>query len=358
MKKESQNILSNFSLEDMEKFKIFNSIMQQSQQKAVITLRVFFDEHCHIIKETRSNAYYKSVVLTSKHFMDYFGPQRAIQTIGLKEIENFVSYLQKKVIKGYPVYYRTLKAAFNKALDWGYISENYFKKIKLPKRQKVNPAYISYGQLSTILFQITIEVVRDITLTAFYTGMRLSELVNLDWKNVDLISRRITVGDEDFTTKGRNQRYIPICDELYEVFVRLSVQGSTRTIPNIHHLKKSTKAKRNVFCKSNGFKFTGDFFSKNFKRACVSAGIDKSIHFHSLRHSFASNLAQNGVSLYVIKELLGHSSITTTEIYSHLNIDSLREAMKTFDTPLMKKQSFLREITFKETVNKRMKVGG
>ena len=55
--------------------------------------------------------------------------------------------------------------------------------------------------------------------------------------------------------------------------------------------------------------------------------MDESIHFHTLRHSFASSLAQKGVNLYVIKELLGHSSISTTEIYSHLNVDSLREAV-------------------------------
>ncbi len=63
----------------------------------------------------------------------------------------------------------------------------------------------------------------------------------------------------------------------------------------------------------------------------MAADIDGAIHFHSLRHSFASNLAQKGVSLYVIKELLGHSSITTTEIYSHLNMDSLREAVGKLD---------------------------
>jgi integrase len=86
-----------------------------------------------------------------------------------------------------------------------------------------------------------------------------------------------------------------------------------------------------VFGKVNGMAYTGDYFSKRFKRACMSAGISDSIHFHSLRHSFASNLAQKGVSLYVIKELLGHSSISTTEIYAHLNVDTLREAVSMLD---------------------------
>ena len=72
----------------------------------------------------------------------------------------------------------------------------------------------------------------------------------------------------------------------------------------------------------------GDHFSRKFKKACRAASVDERIHFHTLRHSFASRLAQEGVSLYVIKELLGHSSITTTEIYSHLNVESLRGAIE------------------------------
>lgn len=86
-----------------------------------------------------------------------------------------------------------------------------------------------------------------------------------------------------------------------------------------------------VFSKTKGEKFTGDYFSKRFKQACKSAEMDKGFHFHSLRHSFVSNFAQQGVSLFTVKELLGHSSISTTEIYSHLNMNNLREAIMVLD---------------------------
>ena len=88
-----------------------------------------------------------------------------------------------------------------------------------------------------------------------------------------------------------------------------------------------------VFCKENGFPFSGNYVSKTFKNACRAVGIDEGIHLHNLRHSFASNLVQKGVSLYTIKALLGHSSITTTEIYSFLNMDSLKEAIEKFNSP-------------------------
>jgi len=336
MGNEIQNIISKFSLEDMEKLKVLFSIMPQAEQKEVVTLRVFAEEYSNLIKQNRSVAYYKSVVNSFKHLTDFFGLQKSIQSIGLKEVENFLTYLQRKVVKGNCVYYRTLKAAFNKAIDWGYVKENYFIKVKLPKRQKVNPAYINNEQLAAICEKIIHQVVKAVTVFAFSTGMRLNEIVNLRWKNVNLTTRIITVGDEEFTTKGRNQRYIPISDEALTSI--LSQRERTKAIPI---------GNRYVFAKPNGEPFTGDYYSKIFKQACTDAGIDRSIHFHSLRHSFASNLVQKGVSLYTIKELLGHSTITTTEIYSHLNMDSLKEAIEMLNQPPLN-PLLGKERTFKE----------
>jgi site-specific recombinase XerD len=384
-----RNILQKFSIEDIEKLKILLSIVPETTQKEVVTLRVFVEEYSNLIKQNRSNAYYKSVENAFKHFTDFFGNQRAIQSLGLKDIENFISHLQKKVTRGYRVYVRTLKAAFSKAVDWGYVKENCFFKVKLPKKQQVNPAFMTSEQLAVISKKIENKTIKDLVTFAFYTGMRLNEIVNLTWRNVDLSKKIITVGDEEFTTKGRNQRYIPICEEVCEALLRMDnvrwlmvnekrekkypstgsgqagksetrnersetqeARGETRKekskkqeaigkkintsnntprILRIHPSRRGECKSKYVFCKINGERFTGDYVSKTFKQACKDAGIDKSIHFHSLRHSFASNLAQSGVSLYTIKELLGHSSIATTEIYSHLNMDSLKDAIRVFD---------------------------
>ncbi len=317
----NNDVLNKFSIEDIEKLKLLFSIIPDVSQKEVVTLRVFAEEYSNFIKQNRSAAYHTSVVLSLNHLTNFFGKQRSIQSIGLKDVENFLTHIQKKVSKGYRVYFRTLKSSFNKAIDWGYVKENYFIKVKLPKKQKVNPGFINSEQLTVISEQLKNEVIKDVVVFAFYTGMRLDEIVNMSWKNVDMAARIITVGDEDFTTKGRNQRYIPICEEALTSI--LSQRERRKVIPIGNAF---------VFCKPNGRPFTGDYVSKKFKRACKAVGIDKAIHFHSLRHSFASNLVQKGVSLYVVKELLGHSSIATTEIYSHLNMDSLKEAIKKLDT--------------------------
>ncbi len=327
---------------------------QNPQTKEVVTLRVFIDEYMYLIKSNRSASYSESVQLSFHHLTAFFDTQRTISSIQLKDIENFLIYLQQKVRKGYVVYFRNLKAAFNKAKDWGYVSENFFTKIKLPKRQKMAPVFINSDQLSVICGWIKSETIKDFVMMGFNTGMRLDEIVNLRWKNVDLQNRVITVGDEEFTTKSRNQRFIPICDEAFEILVRRETGKvkSERTpfrlaerqacvLPFIE--RDASTVRQNslqaslsmtnefVFCKNNDERFTADHYSKEFKKACKAAGMDNAIHFHSLRHSFASNLAQKGVSLYTIKELLGHSSISTTEIYSHLNMDSLREAVKMLD---------------------------
>ena len=328
-----EEILKNISVNDLEKLKLLLSIIPGHERKEVVTLMVFRDEYLNLIKKSRSKSYYTSVNISFDHLADFLSDQFSINSIQAKDIENFLIYLQQKVKKGYRVYYRTLKAAFNKAVEWGYVNMNYFQKVKLPKRQQVNPVFINSEQLSVISDQLKNDVVKNIVVFAFYTGMRLDEIINLTWRNVDLEARIITVGDESFTTKGRNQRFIPICEEVFEILVRRKTRNVRETPSCVLPLKKGGEIFEYVFCKKDGSKYCGNYVSRKFKNACIAAGADQSIHFHSLRHSFASTLVQKGVPLFTIKELLGHSSISTTEIYSHLNMDSLREAVKKLDSP-------------------------
>ncbi|MDP3580988.1 MAG: phage integrase SAM-like domain-containing protein, partial [Ignavibacteria bacterium] len=138
-----EEILKNITMEDLEKFKALFSIMPGNAPKEIVTLRVFVDEYCDLIKRNRSHAYYVSVVYAFKHLVEFYGSQKPIQLIGLREVEDFTSFLQQKVKNGFVVYFRNLKAAFNKAKEWEYVKENYFVKVKLPKRQKLAPIFIN-----------------------------------------------------------------------------------------------------------------------------------------------------------------------------------------------------------------------
>ena len=82
-----------------------------------------------------------------------------------------------------------------------------------------------------------------------------------------------------------------------------------------------------IFYRVKGIKLNEDYASKNFKKAVRDSGLNDNIHFHILRHSFASRLIQKGASLFVVKELLGHEDIKATQIYSHLKTENLAEAV-------------------------------
>jgi site-specific recombinase XerD len=331
-----KGLLDKLSIEDVQKLSLLFNINKNDSVNSNVTLRVFCDEYKKLIKNNCSYNYYKSVEVALSHLSKFFSEQEFISSIKQKDIEVFLINLQRYAPNGYRVYFRTLKAAFNKAVDWNYISTNPFTKIKLQKRQTLKPKIISKNELEKILDVIEVPVVRDVVEFAYHTGMRLNEIVNLKWENVDSNNKLIAVGDDEFVTKGKKQRFVPMSRELEKVIkdrmqnLELKIENEKQKRKNdysVISLHRNDKQKY-VFGKESGNTFTGDYFSKRFKRACRAAGIDEGIHFHSLRHSFASNMARGGVSLYVIKELLGHSSIKTTEIYAHLDVESLREAVE------------------------------
>lgn len=305
---------SQFSYEEIQRFRQLINLIDKSVIDAPVTLGFFRNEYEKHIKKNRSAKYLSSVSLAFNHLEKYFKNQRILSAISLRDIELFIDELKMSAPKGYRVYYRNIKAAFNKAVDWGYISINNFVKVKLEKKQRNKPEYLDSVQLSAISCRINSVVVKDAVEVAFYTGIRLGELVNLRWGNVDFENGIITVGDDMFETKARKQRFVPMNESVMDVLGKIKDKSKNET--------------GFIFSKDNGKSFTGDYFSKKFKSACREASVSEKIHWHSLRHSFASNLVMKGVPLYSVKELLGHESISTTEIYAHLNIEELKKAVK------------------------------
>ena len=171
------SLLGKLSIEDFEKLKLLLSLMNEENTRQVVTIRVFAEEYKTFIKNNRSASYLRSVNISLDYLEKFFKQQKVISNINLKDIENFLAYLQqndksdkhnkKRNGNGYVVYFRNLKAAFNKAKDWEYVKENYFLKIKLPKRQRTMPAFINSDQLLAISRQIKNEVVRSFVVLAF-----------------------------------------------------------------------------------------------------------------------------------------------------------------------------------------------
>ncbi len=174
---------------------------------------------------------------------------------------------------------------------------------------------MSEAELILILNKTEDQLLKDIFTTAYYTGMRLNELLNMKWNWIDFTQEVIIIKNtDDFNTKNKRERVIPIHPKVKKIF-----QGYFQ----IANITKNSF----VFFRKSGIKLNGEFISKQFKKAVRAAELNENIHFHSLRHSFASALVQLGVSLYAVKELLGHENIKTTQVYSHLTQSSLSNAV-------------------------------
>ncbi len=283
-----------------------------------VKLSQFVTEYKQFVT-VKSKAYQKSVNLSFNQFQKFLGKDVLLKNIDVRIIESFIHFTYSRTQSGAGLYHRTLKAAFSKALSWGYIGLNPFKQVKLLKQSKLFPAFINEIELSKILEVTNEKYLKVLFTTAFYTGMRLSETINLRMSAINFNERFITVQNTDtFTTKNRKDRIIPICDTLFDTLIKFRPKVININSPNDEYL----------FYRIKGVKLAPDFVSKRFKKSVLAAGINNRVHFHSLRHSTASLLAQRGVSLLVIKELLGHSSLKVTEIYSHLQRSDLTNAIQ------------------------------
>ena len=151
-------------------------------------------------------------------------------------------------------------------------------------------------------------LLRNIVLFAIHTGMRLGEILNLTWDNINFENRLIILFPEQ--TKNGKRHLIPMNKVVYEILKEeesLKVAGC----PYVFH--------------RNGRKVKS--IRDGFRNALRKAKIED-FRFHDLRHTFASRLVQKGIDLYVVKELLNHSSVTITERYAHLRLENMRKAVE------------------------------
>jgi integrase len=206
---------------------------------------------------------------------------------------------------------RTLKAAFQLAEDWGKINSNPFKKVKEIKVPLKNPRPISRTEFDALCTAMTGDWLLDIVKFAVLTGLRLGEILNLKWDNVDLSNRRITIeSSEGDQVKCGKCRVVPLNKDALEV---------------LKGLKNHTAW---VFADANDNRFNSNTVSKKFKKYVRSCSLPADIHFHTLRTTFASWGINNGIPAYAMKTLLGHSSVKTTEGYSAFDDNGLREAVE------------------------------
>ncbi len=213
---------------------------------------------------------------------------------------------------------RTLRAAFYTAVRWKLIPENPFKKVpfvRIPDRQ---PAYLTKEDFEGLLPLVSERWLRELIIASVSTGMRRGELLNLRWKDLDFERRLINIQSSDiFRTKGGKRRSVPMNDIVSQILWEKAQRSLGEYVFTLH-----------------GRKIDGNWVTCKFRRYIRRAGLNPKLHFHSLRHTFATWLVQGGVSIYEIQKLLGHSNIAVTQIYSHLTSSELHDAVNKISVPL------------------------
>ena len=209
----------------------------------------FIDEYSNHVSISYSQSYLRSVQLSFRMFYSFIGNKK-LNEIKSRDFENFLSFTFKRSKSACHLYYRTLKAGFNKAVSWGYINESPSYKIKVPKIPKSLPKIISETDMDYILISTDKDELQKIFIFAANTGMRLNEIINLRWTNVNLKDLQIIVANhETFTTKNKKERIIPL----------------NKVVLNILTELRTVNTNEFVFVNNFGLRYNPDYISKQFK---------------------------------------------------------------------------------------------
>jgi integrase/recombinase XerD len=245
-------------------------------------------------------------------------------TISEETLQQFIYHVSKQVNpRSQARIISGLKSFFSYLIFEDFRNDNPMELIETPKTGRKLPDTLAFEEIDALISAIDLssnegERNRAILETVYGCGLRVSELVAL--KISDLFFEE---GFIKITGKGNKQRFVPIGD-LTQKFIAI-YKNNIRTQLNIQKGFEDT-----LFLNRRGRQLTRAMIFTIIKDLAVKIDLNKSISPHTLRHSFATHLLENGADLRSIQLMLGHESITTTEIYVHLDRKFLTEVLNTF----------------------------
>ena len=214
----------------------------------------------------------------------------------------------------------SLKSFFKYYQKREKIKVNPLANIKSPKIAKKLPTYLTLEEVSKLL-DVEIKSPYDARNKAilellYSSGIRISELCNMQTSNYDSYECMIRL-----IGKGSKERIIPLGDYAISVL---------EDYINNYRPKINKKNINSIFINNRGDAISRQFIFKVIKKECLKKGIRKNVSPHTLRHTFATHLLQNGADLRIIQELLGHENISTTQIYTHVSNQELKNDYQKF----------------------------
>ena len=243
-----------------------------------------------------------------------FFDKKSLLNLGVKDLERYLNTLSELAPATVSHNISSLKTFYNYFLKLDKIKYNPCYSIKQPKMGRHLPEYLTQDEIESLL---DIEV--DSPFTArnkallelmYATGLRISETINLEFKNLDLENCIIRV-----MGKGSKERIVPIND--------YAIKALESYIQEYRPSLIKEEVNNYLFLNNHGKMLTRQGVFKMLKIECLKKGIKKNISPHTIRHTFATHLLENGADLRIIQELLGHSDISTTQIYTHISNETL-----------------------------------
>lgn len=212
-----------------------------------------------------------------------------------------------------------VKSLFRFACLQGRLDANPASRVRTPKQEQILPRHLRPGEIERLIEAPSSEGAlghRDRALLEllYATGLRVGELVSLDWHDVDIEARVLRV-----LGKGGKERMVPFgapAAEALKIWLRHSDELLSRR-------KAPAADQEPVFLNNRGGRLGDRSVRRIVDRHSAAAGVPSGVHPHTLRHTFATHLLEEGADLRTIQELLGHSSLSTTQRYTHVEIERM-----------------------------------
>jgi site-specific recombinase XerD len=248
-------------------------------------------------------------------FLKFIG-ERPLSEVDNTLVRHFVEELVAKKKYGISSH-RQLIGAMKHFSD--LFSESRISNLALvrPKRSRYLPTVLSQEEVMRLL-QRTPNLKHRAALAMLYSaGLRISELLNLELRHIDLERRQLQIRQ----AKGRKDRYVVLAESM---------------VPLLLNYINSYRLQRYFVEGDGGIRYSGSSVRAFLKRSCKRAGILKHVTPHTLRHSYATHLVENGVNLRHVQELLGHAKPETTMVYTHVARRDLLNIRSPLDEAVMK----------------------
>lgn len=239
----------------------------------------------------------------------------SVYDVKYSDIRFLLDYYDKANLKNYSIRRKisSLKGFYKYLSREGKVLDNPFSYVTLPKKEKKLPQYLNYNEMIEIFDTIDTSTLlglrnRLIMELLYATGIRVSELINIKIKDIDINNRSITV-----MGKGDKTRIV--------FFNKI-----TKKLLNKYLLESQEFRKVDyLIINGHGKKITSRGIQVIINKVIKETSIIKCVHPHMIRHTFATHLLNNGCDLLTVQELLGHESISTTGIYTHVTRDHIKD---------------------------------